>query len=251
MLAQRLLTLLALSSVVAFAACGGDDGTSDGPESPTPVRTAAQTTVPATSTASPCPVNPAACTLASALQRALASADIQAVLALHEQRSYECPGGRPQGPGGPFPLCDGRPAGERNTGVQMARRYSEGFIVAPPDYIRVVGQFLQAADTAASDAFGPGAFRLYSVSCLDPNAPPATCPRFAVVFSAILRQATIPPLGTGPGREVLAFFAATSSGQTRIESTWTGIIMANEAPVILQQGGTLFDLGRLFPYRLP
>jgi hypothetical protein len=250
MLGRLLATLAALA--VLLSACSSDDDPADQPASPTAAATSIQTPVAATSTATSCPINPAACSLAATIRDALQAGNAQAILNLHNQQSYECPGGQPQGPGGPFPLCQGRPAGERNTGVALARRYSEGFVVAPPEYLRILGQLLQAADPAAADAYGTGALRLYALSCVDPNAPQASCPRFAVIFSGILRPAAIPPLGTTPGREVLVFFANTEGGAPpRIESTWTGIVMANEAPMIFQQGGTLFDLGRIYPYRQP
>jgi hypothetical protein len=249
---RLLATLLALTFALAVLSCSDDDDPPETPASPTGASTSVQTPVSATSTSVSCPINPAACSLATTLSNALAAGNAQAILNLHAQQSIECPGSQPQGPGGPFPLCQGRPAGERNTGVALARRYSEGFVVSPPDYLRIIGQLQMAADPSASDTYGPGGFRLFAVSCVDPTATQVVCGRFTVIFSAILRPAAIPPFGTTPGREVLVFFANTEGGAPpRIESTWTGIVMPNEAPLIFQQGGTLFDLGRIYPYRLP
>jgi hypothetical protein len=243
---MRLTALAAIFAVAVFTACA--DGGGSGP---TP-------TIPVTRTPEPgleqppCPVNPTACQLAGSLQGWLKLRNIEGILGIHEQRAYDCPGGRPPGPGGPYPLCDGQRAGERLTGVHMARRYSEGFVVSPPDYIRIVGQLVMAADAGASDSYGPGEFQLYGVTCAAQGAPAAGCPRFGIIFSAILRPAQIPPLGTVPGREVLVFFVTQVPGQQpQITETWTGIIMPNELQVVLRDGGTLFDLGRVYPYRLP
>jgi len=249
MLKSFLILIMVPLAAVALA-CGDEREPPSEDGEPTPSPAPAQTASP-TVTPPSCPINPAACTLAVNLQAWLSAGSFANIALIYERRTYDCPGGTPQGAGGPFPLCDGAPVGEKRVGLGMARRYSERWVLSQADYVRIIGQLMMAADTSASDAYGPGSFRLYSVSCLDPGAPQASCPRFAVIFSGILRPAVIPPVGTVPGREVLAFLTGTSGGSTLIESTWTGIIMPDEAPVILQQGGTLFDLGRIYPYRLP
>jgi hypothetical protein len=90
-----------------------------------------------------CPANPAACDLARLMQEKLAAGDFAAVASLHRLQAFDCPGGPPLGAGGPFPLCDGAAAGEKRSGLQMARRYSEGYIVSPNDYVRILGQLAQ------------------------------------------------------------------------------------------------------------
>ncbi len=158
------------------------------------------------------------------------------------------------GAGGPFPLCTGAPPGEQRPGYQIARRYSEGSVISRDQFQVRLTQTLQAVDSTTSDASGPGALRLYSIGCVDATATGSSCNRFVLIFSAIFRQAPIPPLPIGAGREVWAFFAeapASPTGSATITSTWNGIIMPNETATLLQTGGNLFDLGRITPYRLP
>ena len=47
------------------------------------------------------------------------------------------------------------------------------------------------------------------------------------------------------------FFAKQSDGDPGVTSTWTGVILPGEESVILERGGTLSELGRIFPYRIP
>jgi hypothetical protein len=187
--------------------------------------------------------------LASRLEGWLNSGDVGSITAVHRVQSFTCPGGAPMGPGGAFPLCTGAPAGEMRNGIQIARRYSEGAIISTDAYGQFLGQVSQAVDAGSSDAYGTGALKLEALSCVDQTAQPTNCPQFVVIFSGIFRPSNIPPLGMGTGREVLLFFAETPAGASmpQITSTWTGIVMANEAPIIFQTGGTLFDLGRVFP----
>ncbi len=224
-------------------ACGGDDdepSRSDGDP----------TAVPSSVAALACPLVRDACALAAFLQTRLASGDLESVATANRIESFTCPGTPAQGIGGPFPLCDGAFGGEKRLGVQMNRRYSEGFVVSPEEYQRILRQLLQAADANASDAYGTGALRLYSLSCLDQAAAPVSCPRFAVIFSSILRPTAIPRVGIVPGREILAFMAETPNGvgNAAIFSTWTGIIQPGEGDIMLRGGGTLSDLGRVVPY---
>ena len=217
----------------------------------TPTSAPAATATPA---APACPMDQDACTLARFVQPLVARVQTDLLANANRVQTHTCPGGRPQGPGGPYPLCDGAPANEQRQGMSMARRYSEGNVVSPLEYQRIISQLLSTAvDMAAADAYGPGAMQLYAVSCADAAASPADCSRFAAIFSGIIRQgAVVPPLGVVPGREVLVFYGAPpAAGQTTpvITETWTGVIQPGEKATILQTGGTLFDLGRIFPYR--
>jgi len=263
--ACRILPGLAVAlALLLLAGCSGDD---DPPATATaasgaPGSSTTSTPIGATATAAAsatpipgCPMAQDACALARYLNDALAARDVQRVERAVAFRNFTCPGGQPLGPGGPYPLCEDLPAGAQRMGAGIARRYSEGAVVSNLDYNRILTQVLEAVDPAASDAFGTGALRLYGLSCVDPAADPATCPRFVVIFSAILRQAMIPPLGIVPGREVLAFFADSvppgGAGNAAITETWMGIVQPGEGAILFQQGGTLFDLGRIVPYRLP
>jgi hypothetical protein len=133
----------------------------------------------------------------------------------------------------------------------VARRYSEGAVLSTDTYQGSLRGFLQAVDSTASDANGTGALRLVAVSCVDPAQPPANCTRAAAIFSAILRQTSIPGWGIGGGRELLIFYLDTTSAGAgvRIQEMWTGIVMSNESPIFFETGGTLFDLGRVFVLR--
>jgi hypothetical protein len=239
---KALWFLILVACLAQSTACEGNG--EDPPASPS-ATTAASATASAADGA--CPVNPEACRLAAMLEAALGARDFAAVSRLNFISTVSCPGGRPSGPGGPFPLCEGAPAGEQRTGVGVARRYSEGAALSVPEYERFLRQFLEAVDGGASDQYGGGALDLAAVSCLEPAGQLQSCPRFTVVFSAILRPAAIPPLGTVPGRELLVFFFEDTAGPSRrITGTWTGIIQPDEGRVLFQTGGTLFDLGRVF-----
>ena len=254
-----LLTAVTLVTLAGLSCSDSDDGgaspTRTAPPGPAVTTTAPTTGVPATqaptTVSGACPINPVACTFATRLRGLLVGGDVAAIVAANRTQSFSCPGGAPMGPGGPFPLCSGAPAGEARTGIQTARRYSEGFVVSPQQYETILRALLQAVDQGASDPNGGGALDLYALSCLDPAAAPQACTRFAIVFSAIFRSTPVPPISTISGRELLLFQAevATGSNTPQIVSTWTGIIMANEAPVLFRDGGILFDQGRVFVFR--
>lgn len=246
-MSARLLLLLVTAVVATSLACSGDGA--GGSLTPTPTAAPASPTAAASTspTATACPVVAAACVLASRLQAAIASGNAAAITGLATTTSYACPGVRPMGPGGPYPLCEGAAAGETRTGIGIARRYSEGAALSPAAYQAMLTQILQAVDAQASDTVGAGTMRLLAVSCAEATASPATCPRFGVIFSAILRATAVPPLGIVPGREVLVFFGQQQGSDVRVTETWTGVVMPDEVAT-LRQGGTLFDLGRVFPY---
>jgi hypothetical protein len=189
--------------------------------------------------------------VASRLDAWLKAGDIGAVVQATRTSTVMCPGGRPSGAGGPFPVCDGAAAGETRTGVGVARRYSEGATLSVDGYRALVAGFLAAVNPAATDASGSGALRLAALSCLDPAEAPAACTRTAVIFSAIARQASLPGAGIPGGRELLIFYVDTASAgsSTPIRTTWTGIVQDPERPILFETGGTLFDLGRVFVLR--
>ena len=74
----------------------------------TPTRAAAATPV-----SIGCPVTPSACAVAERLNDWLARRDIDALVAATRAEPFDCPGPRPTGAGGPFPLCESSTAGER------------------------------------------------------------------------------------------------------------------------------------------
>jgi hypothetical protein len=133
-------------------------------------------------------------------------------------------------------------------GVAVARRYSEGGLLTVPQYELALRTFIQGVQPAASDAGGSGAMRLVGVSCAVPTEAVRDCSRAAVIFSAIVQQLNVPGWGIPGGRELLIFFVDRESVATErpIQETWTGIVQQPEAAIILQTGGMVFDLGRVF-----
>jgi hypothetical protein len=132
--------------------------------------------------------------------------------------------------------------------VGVARRYSEGALLSVPQYELALRTFIGGVQPAASDGSGSGALRLTGVSCMRPEEAAVQCLRAAVIFSAIVEPLTIPGWGIPGGRELLFFVIDRDSAETErpIQETWTGIVQSPEAATILQTGGTLFDLGRVF-----
>lgn len=230
-------------------------GCSDDSGEPTPTSTVSAPAGSPTSTApgsSPtvvageCPLPTPHCGQAEEIRAWLASADVDSVVGATRTRTYTCTGG--SGAGAPMPLCDGAPNGEQRMGVGVARRYSEGAALSVDDYRAALQAFLDAVNPTASDAGGSGALDLVAVSCVDPSQAPDQCTRSVAIFSAIVRQTTIPGWGIPGGREVLLFWMTADSvdTDTPIEETWTGIVQPDEVPVIMSSGGTLFDLGQVF-----
>ncbi len=160
---------------------------------------------------------------------------------------YTCPGSAPQDVGGPFPLCDGATPGDIRTGVGAARRYSEGSVLSTDGYAGMLLDYVEHSDPLANDDLGDGALRLVAVSCADPDEAPAECSRSLAIFSGILSHQN--GSGTPVGRELLIFWLPTDDldSQAPISEVWTGIILPGEGDIIFNTGGTLFDLGQVFP----
>ena len=255
-----ILALLAALLLFLAIACDDDDSDADATPSPTTAVTATSTAAPigpaptATRPPSPtlepgaCPLTELTCDFAEQLRSWLEARDVASIGAASRFESVDCPGGSPRGAGGPFPLCDGAAAGEVREGIGVARRYSEGAAISASDYEAYLLSFLDVVDPAAMDEIGGGGLALYALSCVDPAELPAACGRFTVVFSAIPAGSCCPPLGAGGlGRELLIFFVEPE-GIGVITSVWTGVILPDEPAIIFEDGGTLFDLGRVFPY---
>lgn len=238
--------------MVAAFACGDDsDDVAPTPTTggSTPTQSATATSPPTSSptvTPGECPLPEAQCSQAQQVRDWLLSNDIDSVVAATQTTSYTCEVST--GAGAPWPLCEGAPAGEQRTGVGVARRYSSGAALSVDDYRAALQAFVDAVNPSAGDAGGSGALDLVAVSCVDPSQVPHECTRSVAIFSAIVRQTSIPGWGIPGGREVLLFWMTAESAETvsPVEETWTGIVQAPEVDILTSSGGTLFDLGRVF-----
>jgi hypothetical protein len=184
----------------------------------------------------------AGCILAQGIERALLAENVDVIVdEFSASTFYICPGGQPQGPGGPFPLCDGAQANEGRTGYQVGRRYSEGAIVNRDGLKQYIQRFLDAVQPNARDAAGSGGLRLYSFSCSREAfaVQNVSCARLGIIFSAIIRQ------GGQQRREALVFWAVAGfSGKTLpVTEVWDGMVFEGEVPVLFESGGELSDLG--------
>ena len=175
------------------------------------------------------------CNLAESLEVALQEGNYDAIVELVQQREETCPGGQPQGAGGPFPLCDGAPQGEVRNGYQVGRRYSEGAIVGGEGLAMFIEGFVNAASPDVTDDYGSGEVRLQAVSCAAPAGD--GCDQGTVIFTAILE---------GNRREVLVFWIPLPADpEAPISMVWNGILMEDEESIVLEDGGEVFDLGQV------
>lgn len=177
-----ILVAVAAAMATFVIACGGD-----GDDETAPTATAAPAS-PTTAAASPtaqagqCPVAADLCTFAATVERNLQS-DLSQVVALARAQSYNCPATRPQGLGGPYPLCDQTP-GQTRQGFPVAYLSSEGQIVDTQGLRDAINRWLQqGAGATGSDRFGPAATNLYTIGCA---AGPLPCGnQFVLVFSQL------------------------------------------------------------------
>jgi hypothetical protein len=185
--------------------------------------------------ARPCPTDPAVCTFAADLNRAVLGGDSVWIWDRARFTEVECPGGTPQGLGGPFPLCDGAQPGERRSGIQVAYLSSEGTVVSREGLANAIRSWIGGADPAASDEFGTGAPRLYSLGCpLTQTAPGPRCPeQLSVVFSQR-------PRGI-PWRSQLIFYVRQPAGGGPAQITDVAIgpvLPEDQLPPILRGGNS-------------
>ena len=174
--------------------------------------------------------------LGESLEVALENGDYGAIIDLMQSREQTCPGGQPQGAGGPFPLCEGAAQGEVRTGYDLARRYSEGSFVDRDGVILYVEGFMNAVTPTATDAHGDGALRLQGVSCAQESG--GNCELATVFFTAILEESR---------RELLIFWVPLpASPEKPINMIWNGAILPDDEPVVFESGGDLFDLGEVY-----
>ena len=235
----RLIALIACSSLLLLAACGGGDGASDGEipavgaagGSPTPSK---GTPGAATATATPkppldeCPFERSLCQFTAAFETALAKGDSAAVVSFLLLRTVECTGRPAQGIEPEAGLCEGKPAGSKVEGYLLGRRSSEaGYVTA--DSVRFTVESLAVLQVAsAQDDFGFGGMRQTTVA----SAPTASCPTcHRVIFTYILT-----PASGRFSREVVEIEAAKSGDNWVANNLFNGILFRQEAKAILTGG---------------
>ena len=197
----------------------------------TPTRAAAATPV-----SIGCPVTPSACAVAERLNDWLARRDLDALVAATRAEPFDCPGPRPTGAGGPFPLCEGSTAGERRTGYSITYFQGERSVVSEAGYRTFLRGWLETVAPDRRDSVGEGRLRLATAGC-PPAAASATPPcqgPVAIVFSAIREGRGIP----GATRFALLFFVQPERPQP-IDRPGTAMTQIND-PALLA-GGTVTD----------
>jgi hypothetical protein len=182
-----------------------------------------------------CPIDPAVCTFAAEMDRALQTGDVAAISSRALFREFQCPGGTVQGLGGPFPLCEGASQGERRQGIIIGYLSSEGTVVSEEGLRNALRTWAAGATPTASDEFGTGASRVYSLGCpLTQTVPGPACPeQFSVVFSQ-RRQGV-------PVRSQLILFVRrpASGGPAQITDVAIGpILPEDQLPTVLRGGNS-------------
>jgi hypothetical protein len=130
-----------------------------------------------------CPVASEVCSFAQTVERAVKASDFSAIIANAGTSEYTCPAIPPQGLGGPYPLCDKALGGEKRQGIRIAYLESEGVIVKTQGMREALERWARAETPSATDEFGTGASRLYSIGC---PGDASTCgEKFALVFSQV------------------------------------------------------------------
>jgi hypothetical protein len=204
---------------------------------------AAATTNPVESVAD-CPWGDASCVLALGIERALQSGNVDAVVSFTAPRLFICPGAKPDGAGGPFPLCEGAEKDDGRTGLPIGRRYSEGGVINVQGVHDMLQSFIDSINASARDAVGDGKLRLYAFTCSTPaiRFQNVSCAREGIVLSAIVGK------DSSQHRELLIFWAVAGlQGKTLpVAEIWDGLILPDEVSVLFKDGGHLSDLGEVY-----
>ncbi|HEX6030058.1 MAG TPA: helix-turn-helix transcriptional regulator [Tepidiformaceae bacterium] len=151
--------------IVAINASGGGGDSSADPGVGDEATTTATATPQVTATPAP---GTAVERFARDLDQVVSVQDVDALMAMAQPTSFDCPGGTPQGLGGPFPLCDAAAAGEVREGYRITRHGSEGEVVSPAAFRQQL-----ASEVAGSKG-------LVTVGCPSVGG----CESFAVAFDA-------------------------------------------------------------------
>jgi hypothetical protein len=212
---KAMVVVCGASVLVAFAAaCTDDDDNGDGAGATATVPAAASST-PAQSPeptipVGPCPVDdPDVCAFADQVLTLLVAADYDGIVTLARAQEYECPGVRPDGAGGPFPLCDDAPAGERRMGYIFGRLQSEGGIASAEGLAADIESFAEGEGTGP-----PG---LASIGCAAEEGATGCANSFVLIFT---REGS---------QSLLRFGVSRSADATQIVETFQGLTVLNPA----------------------
>ena len=132
-----------------------------------PFQRGAQPTVTAAAQ-SKCPTTTLACQAADDFARFLRFSDFDSMFKGVEATPMVCPGPEANGLGGPYPLCNGAPAGQLRNGFPVTLHGSEGEVLSAPDFRSLV-------TTSVGD---PKRLRLRAIGCDASKG----CERFVVIF---------------------------------------------------------------------
>jgi hypothetical protein len=219
------MTLLAgiFLAVLAVACQEGDDATPtvtataipSPPASPPP---ATPTPVPQTPTAAPTPTpsptpavvacpddDPAFCTFATQVERAIADEDADFFVANSLTQSVPCTAEEADA----GYICGPDQIGETITGVPFGWEASEGTLVPPEDYRDLWVQLFASDMAAEQDSEGNGELRIWGLAYSTP--PAAATPRNIVVTY-------ISDSGQGPERQAISLNCQPADEQWQIKS---------------------------------
>jgi len=218
---------------MAFAACGDGNRTSetsptvrptDSPAAPTAIPTSATSSAAApttTAAVSGCPVDSEVCDFGREIERFLAAGQYDAVVDRTRSSDITCPGPKPEGAGGPFPLCAGAAQGERREGYATGALQSEGAVESRDGLIDLMrGWVDRGRSTTPVHGTGPA---LATVGCPLMGTAPDCSNRFAIVFVR------------GDGTSLLRFGVqrsdAVGAPPAQITQTVVGLIVVNAVMV--------------------
>ncbi len=171
-----------VGAAALLVACeDGGSGGDGGPASATVTQAAAETPAaspPPGGGTEQCPVGPEVCGFALEVAAAIGAADFDRLANMGQPSTYTCPGGTPQGLGGPFPLCAASAAGEVREGYSIHRLQSDGGTVE--------SSFLPALRLAVLEGgHGLGPYvaqpRIVGLHCPMSEGPP-DCRERAIVY---------------------------------------------------------------------
>ncbi|HXH21242.1 MAG TPA: hypothetical protein VNN10_04370 [Dehalococcoidia bacterium] len=205
--------LVAAGLVFLALACSSDDG-------------------PAPPSGEGCPVAAVVCEVAAEVGRAAAAGDFSAIVAAGAGQDFTCPSARPEGLGGPYPLCDGARAGEKRQGFPLAYVPGEGLVEGREGVLAALNNWTASAVRSKSDAFGDGSTRVFTVGCPEKG-------RCEDYFAVVLSN-----LGTVPFRLQAVLFFRAQQGQPRLTSLAIGWIADMTQSEVVLSGGRTRDFLR-------
>lgn len=217
----RYRILVGLTAFLTSLILAAGWGCSDSSEGDSNATTTTEPTTAASPT--PCPVQSDVCAAAKAIEDALRTDSVAPILSKAKFNQYQCPATRPQGLGGPYPLCDsddgmgktleGFPTQNDVTGLLLSREAVEA-------------ELKRATDSQTKD----GDWRVRTVACrMDSSA----CTDALIVMGYV-----------GPAGQLAnssgAFLLKVASGGSEafVVETYTMAFALGDAEILLS-GGSL------------